>query len=133
MLFIGVFPIMLLLIMVGTDAAVLFTHRRALAAEADAAAIAGAQSADLEGLYTGGEPTSLPLDCAKARHVVAARIGSSSSDSRVTRAALGEVRCDGTSVSVILRSQAVLPFASELGVKPQVSVRADASARSPLR
>ena len=71
-LVLGLVPVVAGLIAVGTDAAVLFSHRRALVSHADAAALAAAQSADLGTLYTARKIESLPLDCRTARSVVTA-------------------------------------------------------------
>ncbi|MGV1037525.1 MAG: pilus assembly protein TadG-related protein [Candidatus Nanopelagicales bacterium] len=133
MLVMGLVPVLLLMVTVGTDLSVLFTLRRALAAEADAAAVAAAQAADLEALYTGSGMRNLPLDCAQARRIVLHRVGGPRSDSRVGNSRLASMTCNSRRVSVRLRSTIKLPFASHLGIKPTVAVAADAAARAPLR
>jgi len=133
LLIIGFMPVLFLLIAVATDAAVLFSARRSLAAQADAAAIAGVQAADLAALYTGKSLSALPVDCAKARRVVQARFDAVSTGSATGAVTVQGITCDGVSVSVRLRCSAQLPFASHFGLAPQVTVRAGAAARSPLR
>ncbi len=133
MLVIGMVPILFLIVAVGTDAAVLFSHRRALAATAEAAALAGAQSADLAKLYAGKATAGLPLDCRQAQQVIAKQLRVASVDVRAGRVELDRTTCDGRKVSVRLRSTARLPFVATLGVAPTVTVRASATATSPFR
>jgi uncharacterized membrane protein len=133
LLVMGLVPILAGLIAVGTDLAVLFTHQRSLAAEADSAALAGAQAANLRQLYTGKNVTELPLDCRRARDIVEDRVGSDASDKRVSTAVVAGFRCRSNTVSVSLRSSVELPFASHFGISPTVEVGADAAARSPFR
>ncbi len=133
LLVIGMVPILTGLIAVGTDLAVMFTHKRSLAAEADAAALAGAQSADLGKLYNGSRASELPIDCAQARKVVEDRVGSAASDKRVATASVTGFRCRSNTVTVQVRSTVELPFASHFGVSPTVDVSAEAAARSPFR
>lgn len=133
LLVIGLVPVLAGLIAVGTDLAVLFTHRRSLAAEADSAALAAAQAADLQKLYTRGEMTELPLDCRKARAIAESRVGSSASGRRVNDATLARFVCRSNTVSLRLRSSVELPFASRFGLHPQVQVGAESAARSPFQ
>ncbi|MEI2728483.1 MAG: pilus assembly protein TadG-related protein [Candidatus Nanopelagicales bacterium] len=132
-LVLGLVPVVAGLIAVGTDAAVLFSHRRALVSHADAAALAAAQSADLGTLYTARKIESLPLDCRTARSVVTRRIEQASEDSRATAPQLADFSCNRNAVRVRLRSKAQLPFAKHFGIEPTVEVAADAAATSPLR
>lgn len=133
MLVIGLIPILAGMIAVGTDAAVLFTHRRALVAQADAAVLAAAQSADLEALYTSRRVESLPLDCVAARSVAARRVASGSTDPRTEQIQLVDFRCTRTSVTLRVRSNVTLPFAHHFGIEPSVEVATNAAATSPLR
>jgi uncharacterized membrane protein len=133
LLVMGLVPILAGLIAVGTDLAVLFTHRRSLAAEADSAALAAAQAADLRKLYTKGELTELPLDCQRAREIVDARVGSNASGRRVSDAVLVTFVCRSNTVSVRIASTVELPFASHFGVRPDVEVGASSAARSPFQ
>jgi uncharacterized membrane protein len=132
-LILGLVPVVAGLIAVGTDAAVLFSHRRALVAQADSAALAAAQSADLATLYTSRRIASLPLNCNGARSVVNRRLSQASEDSRVPAPQLADFSCNRTAVTVRLRSKAQLPFAKHFGIEPTVEVAADAAATSPLR
>lgn len=133
MLIIGLVPIIAGLFAVGTDAAVLFTHRRALVAQADAAVLAAAQSADLEAIYTSRTVTSLPLDCRAARSVALRKIEAGVSDPRTQSIGLTDFRCTRSAVSLQVRSKVVLPFAQHFGIEPTVEVATDAAATSPLR
>ncbi len=133
MLGIGMIPILFLILAVGIDTAVLFSHRRALSATADAAALAGAQSADLASVYAGRATTGLPLDCALARRTIANHLRIAHIDVRAGKVAIQSSTCDGRRVTVALRSTTRLPFVATLGVAPTVTVRASASAISPLR
>lgn len=133
MLIIGLVPIVFGLIAVGTDAAVLFTARRSLGADADAAALAGAQAADFESLYTGHKSATLALDCARSRRLVEARFSGERGNPRAAAAHVESMTCDGRSVTVTLRSTTRLPFASNFGITPHVTVRATATAQSPFR
>ncbi len=133
MLVIGLVPIIAGMIAVGTDAAVMFTHRRALAADAESAVLAAAQSADLAALYTSGRLTSLPLDCRTARAVVDKRLINRDRSKSVGAVQVVDFRCSRTSVSMRVRSQVELPFAHHFGIDPTVDVGTDAAASSPLR
>ena len=133
MLVIGLVPVLAGLIAVGTDAAVLFSHRRALVSQADSAVLAAAQSADLSALYTSRRVDSLPLDCRGARKVVDQRLSQATLDPRTPRINLADFRCGRTTVTLRLRSNVLLPFAKHFGIEPTVEVGADAAATSPLR
>lgn len=133
MLTLGLVPIIAGLIAVGTDAAVLFTHRRALAADVESAVLAAAQSADLEALYTSKKVTSLPLDCRAARAVVDRRIANPNSRQRAHGITVASFTCTRVSVSVRVRTSVELPFAHNFGIDPTVEVDTQAAASSPLR
>lgn len=133
LLVVGLIPVLFLLIAVCVDVSTLFIHRRALSSTADAAALAAAQSADLERFYRDESATDLPVDCAAARRRVATMLMPDRLDVRTGSAQLVSVDCDRTTVMVQLRSRAELPFAHVAGLAPTVDVRAHATARSPLR
>lgn len=133
MLTLGLVPIIAGLIAVGTDAAVLFTQRRALAADAESAVLAAAQAADLEALYTSRQIDSLPLDCRAARAIVDHRLTKPNLRQQASGVTVADFRCTATSVSLRVRSRVELPFASHFGVDPTVDVATDAAASSPLR
>ncbi len=133
LLVVGLIPVLFLLVAVGVDASTLFIHRRALSSTADAAALAGAQSADLERFYRSESTRDLPVDCAAARRKVEAMLMPDRLDARASSAELQSIDCDRTTVTVQLRSRAQLPFAHLVGVAQTVEVRGRATARSPLR
>lgn len=130
-LVVGLIPVLIGLVAVLTDLSVLYIHKRSLAAAADSAAIAGAQSVDLDEFYR-SSPSRLPLDCAQSRRSINRQVTASRVDSRTPRIVVVSTTCDGTTVGVQLRSQVTLPFSQHLGVKPQVQVTGSARARSPL-
>ncbi|MFZ1363201.1 MAG: pilus assembly protein TadG-related protein [Candidatus Nanopelagicales bacterium] len=130
-LVIGMVPVLLGLVVVLTDLSVLYIHKRSLAAAADNAAVAGAQSVDLETFYT-TSPSRLPLNCSASRRAISRQVGASKVDKRTPRITVVSTTCDGSTVGVQLRSQVILPFSQHFGVKPQVQVAGSARARSPL-
>ncbi len=129
----GLVPILSMLVMVGVDASVLFSHRTALAAQADAAALAAAQAADLQELYTGDATKALMIDCRQARQEVDRRVTPRSVDSRIKRARVVEFDCSADTVSVRLSAPVSLPFAGIVGAKPTVTAVASSRAMSPFR
>lgn len=130
-LVIGMIPVLLGLVVILTDLSVLYIHKRSLAATADSAAVAGAQSVDLETFYT-SSPSRLPLDCTASRRAITRQVTASKVDKRTPRISVVSTTCDGSTVGVQLRSQATLPFSQHFGVRPQVQVAGSARARSPL-
>lgn len=133
LLVVGLIPVLFLLVAVGVDTSTLFIHRRALSSTADSAALAAAQSADLERFYRGETASDLPVDCAAARRKVEAMLTPGRTDVRAGGAELESIECDRTTVTVQLCSHAELPFSHFAGVAPTVDVRGRATARSPLR
>ena len=129
LLTVGLAVVALLVVAVVTDAAVLFLHRRSLAAAADGAALAGAQGVDLAAVYSGGAGTTLPLQPRAVRSRVAGYVASSGpAGARVVLA-----RTDGTRVRVRLAETVRLPFRSWLPVgSTSVEVVAEAVAETPL-
>lgn len=130
-LVIGMIPVLLGLVVILTDLSVLYIHKRSLAATADSAAVAGAQSVDLETFYT-SSPSRLPLDCTDSRRAITRQVTASKVDKRTPRISVVSTTCDGSTVGVQLRSQVTLPFSQHFGVRPQVQVAGSARARSPL-
>lgn len=130
-LVIGMIPVLLGLVMVLTDLSVLYIHKRSLATAADSAAVAGAQSVDLETFYT-SSPSRLPLDCTASHRAITRQVTASKVDKRILRISVVSTTCDGSTVGVQLRSQVTLPFSQHFGVRPQVQVAGSARARSPL-
>lgn len=132
MLVIGLIPIVFAMVAVGVDTAVLFTHRRSLAADADAAALAAAQSADLDRLYTDTSLTELPLNCAAARQQAERQLQTNARD-RTQGSRLTKFECNATTVSLALQKPTTLPFAQHFGINPTVEVAASSGATSPFR
>lgn len=130
---VGLIPVLFLLIAVAVDASTLFIHRRALSSTADSAALAAAQSADLERFYRGDSVAALPIDCQAARRKIEMMLVPTRVDARVSDVALESIACDRQSVTVAVRSTVRLPFAHLVGVVPTVDVRGSATARSPFR
>lgn len=130
-LVIGMVPVLLGLVVVLTDLSVLYIHKRSLAAAADNAAVAGAQSVDLATFYR-TSPSRLPLNCSASRQAVSRQVRGSKVDKRTPRITVVSTTCDGSTVGVQLRSQVTLPFSRHFGVRPQVHVTGSARARSPL-
>ena len=133
MLTVGMVPVLVGMLAVGVDVSVLVAARRAITADADAAVLAAAQSADLVKLYSGAELSELPIDCAAARRAVEGRVGGARSDSRATMTRVVQFSCRSNTVSIAVKKRIRLPFASHFGVDPEVEVAADAAARSPFR
>ena len=129
MLVIGLVPILAAMVAAGVDTAVLFTHRRSLAADADAAALAAAQSADLQRFYSGDTLEELPLDCTAARRTAQHQLELSSNQGM----ALQSFVCNQKSVSLTVSAPTTLPFAHYFGIAPTIEVGANSAATSPLR
>jgi uncharacterized membrane protein len=131
----GFAVVALLLVAVVVDASKLFLTRRALAGAADAAALAGAQAADLPAVYSGAAAEGrVPLDPASVDDAVVAYIRSAGLAGQFTGLALVDLRTDGTTVSVTLAARAVLPLYSSVTDAPGgVPITVTASARSAVR
>lgn len=131
-LMVGLLPVLFGLVAVLTDMSVLYIHKRSLAATADSAAIAGAQTADLESIYAGRSTKQLTIDCAASKRVIARELAQTSSKSRTPRVMVDSTTCDGVTVGVRVRSKVTLPFSQHLGISPVVNVEASARARNSL-
>jgi Flp pilus assembly protein TadG len=117
--------VLLLLVTVVVDASAAFLARRALAGDADGAALAAAQSVDLTAYYRGGRQDTLPLgDVAATVEDYAATVGADADDVRLTDG--------GTTVTVTLHRHLALPLAFP-GYGAGLDVTATATARLPLR
>lgn len=119
--------VLVLLVAVVVDVSAAFLARRNLASQADGAALAAAQSVDLDAFYRGEGGDLLPLGDVDAvvRDYVAANFpGTVVEDVRLSDG--------GTAVSVTLRTHVDLPL-SPPGFEGGVDVTADATARLPLR
>lgn len=108
-----------------TDVSVVLSQRRALAATADSAALAGAQSIGLAEYYQGEVTADLPLDPVAANRTVRRYLASVDPCPDLHVRAL-EVRANA--VYVALSCRAALPFVSLIG-RDRVQVRAGSEAR----
>jgi Flp pilus assembly protein TadG len=115
------------LVAVVVDVSAAFLARRSLASQADGAALAAAQSVDLEAFYRGDDPDALPL--AGVDDVVRDYVAANFPETDVVAVSLSG---DGTAVTVTLRRRLALPLAPP-GSPDGVGVTADATARLPLR
>lgn len=129
----GLVPIVAALIAVGTDAAVLFTQKRAVSTEIEAAVLAAAQSADLEALYTGRQVKSLPLDCRQAREVVRRKMSAIAPRAGGSAVTVTSIDCNPTTVAASARVRVQLPFAQHFGINPEVQVGSRAAATAPMQ
>lgn len=123
--FLGV--VLILLVAVVVDVSAAFLARRNLASQADGAALAAAQSLDLDAYYTGAGGDLLPLgdvDEAVRDYVAANFPATTVEDVDLVDA--------GTAVSVTLSMHVDLPL-SPPGFEGGIDVTADATARLPLR
>lgn len=132
MLVIGLIPIVIAMLAVGVDTAVLFTHRRSLAADADAAALAAAQSADLQRFYSSDSFTELPIDCTAARRTAQRQLDMSAYG-RTQGMMLKSFDCNERTVSLSVSAPTTLPFSHYLGIEPTIEVMAASAATSPFR
>ena len=146
LLVLGCALIVALLLTVVVDASRVFLAQRALAAAADAAALAGADAVDEAAFYdrsggaarggVGGGRELVPLDDAAARQAVDGYVTAAGLPSRfddlVVSTALGR---GGTSVTVTCSARVRLPFVNVVsaGHAEGYPVSVTASARSPLR
>jgi uncharacterized membrane protein len=120
--------VLMLLVVVVVDVSAAFLVRRGLASEADGAALAAAQSVDLDTFYAGGTTGDLlPLGDVEA--VVDDYVATNFPETEVVDVDLVD---GGTAVSVTLRRHLDLPLAPP-GFDDGVDVTADATARLPLR
>jgi uncharacterized membrane protein len=123
--FLGV--VLILFVAVVVDASAAFLVRRGVASEADGAALAAAQSVDLDAFYagrTGGDLLPLGDVAAVVDDYVATFPG--------TAVVAVDLVDGGTAVSVTLRRHLALPL-SPPGYERGVDVSATATARLPLR
>ena len=120
--------VLMLFVAVVVDVSAAFLTRRGLASEADGAALAAAQSVDLDAFYGGvAEGGLLPLGDVEA--VVNEYVADNFPETEVVDVDL----VDGvTAVSVTLRRHLDLPLAPP-GYDDGIDVTADATARLPLR
>lgn len=142
-LVIGYTAIAVVLIVVAVDTSKVFLARRALAAAADAAALAAAQGVDRAAIYAGpglrcGQP--LPLAAEPAADRAERSVSDDRADLRHWFAVLADPRTSlaGATVGVELSGEVTVPFAGVLGwLDPayrdgRVEVSETSFARSPV-
>jgi hypothetical protein len=84
----GFIVICILALAVVVDASTVFLARRALQAQADTAALAGAQAIDVDAYYSGGADTRIRLDPAGIRTAVERHVRRDPGDGRLTAVSL---------------------------------------------
>ena len=134
LLILGLVVLLVLLVTVVVDVTSLFLARKDLLAEADGAALAGAQAVDQERLYRQGIGTGpLPLDPAAAERAACAYLADTAAGDGLTGL---RVVVEATTMSVTVRLDAVvrLPFASGVtaGAAGGVAVAASATAETAV-
>jgi len=121
------------LVMVVIDVSKVFLYRRSLAAAADGAALAAAQSLDRETFYRQGAGELLPLDQETAASAVQAYLARADLATRFPelRYAEPQLSADGRTVTVRLESRMRLPFTGFFtGGDRSVDIGATASAQA---
>lgn len=107
------------------DVSVLFIQRRNLAALADASALAGAQSLDLDAYYAHGASEATTLDPAIVARVARAQVIAVAAHDGLRGIRLEQVDSDGESVTVRLSAPVTVPFLGPiLGGRAEVVARA---------
>lgn len=138
LLTIGYVMIAIALIVVAVDASAFFLSRRALAALADGAAVAGAQAEDSNRLYVSGAGSDLPLTQEEVRTEVTSYLAGRDVMTSHPRLQLSDVGTDGRTVTVSLTDDKPLAFLAVLnsftaafpGGTARIEVRA--RARAPV-
>lgn len=126
-LVLGLTAVLLVLVAVVVDVSTAVLARRALASEADGAAVTAAQSLDTAAFYTLGASQGVPL----SEGAVAATVRQYAAD-RAQPGLVMSGRVDGTYTAVVTATREVrLPFGTWVGIG-SVEVTAEARARSPL-
>ena len=142
-LIIGYTTLAAVVIVLGVDLSKVFLARRALESAADAAALAGAQGADLSAIYNGGAlgcGRSLPLDPARVPGLAERSVVDSSAELRTVFRTVDapSTAVEGSTVTVTLAGELAVPFGRVWGWLDQahsggrVRLRATSHARSPL-
>ena len=132
LLVLGLAAIAAALVVVAVDASSVFLARRSLAGIADGAALAAAQSVDVNAIYRGTSGAAVPLTNDGATGVPAVVAGYLAEAAARYPGLAGEgVTPDGRTAAVQVRRTVRLPFAAVLGVD-DVTVTATATARARL-
>ena len=130
-LLLGLTLLCLALVLLVTDASRVYLAKRSLAAQADAAALAGVQDVDLDAYYGAtGADAPLPLDPDAARDAVVAHL-QSLADTGSLQGEVVAVDADAVGVTVTLRAVVDLPFGAAYGAGDGVTVEATARAEAP--
>lgn len=112
LLTIGYVLIAVTLVIVVVDVSAFFLSRRALAALADGAAVAGTSAEDGRRLYGSGPGAQLPLDALGVRSAVSDYLIDRDAGTAYPHLQVREVTTDGGTVSVVLTEDKPLPFLS---------------------
>lgn len=129
LLTIGFLVIVVMGIGVVVDASAVFLQRRSLAALADGAALAGAQTVDREAYYRGGARAALRPTARQVRAEVTHYLRTA--PTAVAGARLERIDIEGTTVIVALRATARAPFTGWLRI--DFPIRVEAGARLLLQ
>ena len=122
-----------LLVVVVVDLSHAFLYRRALAASADAAAVAAASSPDIDALYRRGAGDGLPLDEMSARAAVEQYVADAGLRDRFRGLSIASVDVRGDRVAVTLVATVRLPVVDlVVGGAQDRPVTATATAVVPL-
>jgi len=130
-LLLGFVAVLVLMVAVVVNVSSVILAKRALVSAADGAAVAAAQSLDLEALYAGGlSEEGIPLDSRLAAQRVAEYERGAAAGQPGLQLVLARID-GGTTVVVQGVRQVELPFGRVLGFRP-VRVEAEAQARAPV-
>lgn len=129
LLTLGFVVVIVMAIGVVVDTSAVFLQRRSLAALADGAALAGAQSIDVDAYYRRGAPAALRPSSSQVRSDVLDYLRSAGAERDGVR--VERIAVEGGVVIVSLRRTARAPFTGWLRV--DFPVRAEAGARLLLR
>ncbi len=133
LLVIAVAAVAIGLIIAMSDVTALYLGRRAVAAAADATALAGAQGADLAAIYAGKATVGLPLSSIAVRQAVTDYVSTAGLATTLRGFKVESVSTDGHSVRVVISAVVVLPFAGLISTGAgSVTVRAAARAMAPV-
>lgn len=124
---IGMIVVGLLAVTVSVDVSAAFLQRRALMSIGDSAALAGAQSIDLDSYYANGASVGTRLSPAAVSVAVRRHVSLARGTSEVT---VEGITTDGVTVHVLLSEPLELPF---LGGLHSERVRIESSARLDYR
>lgn len=132
LLVVGLAAVAIGLVITVSDVTALYLGRRAVAAAADATAIAGAQGADLAAIYAGRATTDLPLSTTAVRAAVTKFVADAGLSASLHGFRVDSVTSDVRSVRVVVSAEVRLPF---VGLVHGSAVRVSAAARAvaPLR